>query len=172
MNKVLKIAITGPESSGKTILSEQLASHFNAELVVEFARDYLIKKGQNYNYKDVLYMAKQQIQLENEAVLKGNNLVICDTDTINFKIWLEFYNFEVPKFILNHIKSKPYHHSLLLYPNTEWIDDGIRKNENDRFLLYNQFERDLIHFQYAYTKINKLNNDRLLQAIDIIECLK
>lgn len=172
MKQAIKIAITGPESTGKTSLSEQLAKHFKAELVVEFARDYLIEKGQNYNYEDIIFMAEQQIQLENEAVLKDKQIIICDTDTINFKIWLEFYNFKVPQFILNHIESKPYQHSLLLYPNTKWENDGLRKNENDRLLLYNQFVNDLNHYNYAYTKISGLNEARLTQAIEVINHLK
>lgn len=172
MSKQIKIAITGPESTGKTILSEQLAKHFNADLVVEFARNYLIEKGQNYNYNDIIYMSKRQIEHENETLANGNPIVFCDTDTINFKIWLEFYNFEVPQFLMEHIQSKPYFHSLLLYPNTEWVSDDLRKNKNDRLYLFNQFEKHLKYFQYEYTEINQLDDKRLKQAIKVINDLK
>ena len=37
----LKIAFTGPESSGKTTLSEWVSQTYNMDLVEEYAREYL-----------------------------------------------------------------------------------------------------------------------------------
>ena len=39
--KKYRIAITGPESTGKSTLTEQLANHFNTLWVKEYAREYL-----------------------------------------------------------------------------------------------------------------------------------
>ena len=169
MTKQFKIAITGTESSGKTILSEQLANHYNSVLVTEFARDFLAKKDNKYNYEDILFMAKKQIEAEQKAVDSGAQIIICDTDTINLKIWLEYYNYEVPEFIINHISSKPYYHSLLLYPNTAWINDGLRKNENERLELYTQFKKNLSNYNYSFSIIDQLNNSRLSQAITALD---
>ena len=38
-----KFAITGPESTGKSTLSKQLAEYYNCELVEEYAREYIDK---------------------------------------------------------------------------------------------------------------------------------
>lgn len=43
-NDIIKIAIYGPESTGKTTLAKQLATHFNTVWAPEFARDYLQEK--------------------------------------------------------------------------------------------------------------------------------
>lgn len=172
MKNQIKIAITGPESTGKTKLSEQLAQHYNAQLVVEFAREYLINKGDEYTYEDIIYISKQQIEAEKKAFNSGAEIIICDTDTINIKIWLEYYNLKVPEFILNHIQSKPYDLSLLLYPNTNWEADGLRKNENDRIELYSNFKTNLINYNYRYKVVNGLKEKRLLQAIETINNLK
>lgn len=39
MNEPRRIAVYGPESTGKTRLAEKLAAHFAAPLVAEYARE-------------------------------------------------------------------------------------------------------------------------------------
>ena len=41
---IVKVVLFGPESSGKTTLSQQLARYYNTVWVPEFARDYLQEK--------------------------------------------------------------------------------------------------------------------------------
>ena len=43
----IKIVLFGPESTGKTTLSRQLARHYNSVWVREFARQYLQNKWNN-----------------------------------------------------------------------------------------------------------------------------
>ena len=38
---MFKIAITGPESTGKSTLAEKLARHFNVDFIPEYSRTYL-----------------------------------------------------------------------------------------------------------------------------------
>ena len=42
---IIRIAITGPESTGKSMLTAQLAKHYKAVMVAEYAREYLEKLG-------------------------------------------------------------------------------------------------------------------------------
>ncbi|MCB0451244.1 MAG: ATP-binding protein [Confluentibacter sp.] len=55
---VKRIAITGPESTGKSMLSGRLAEEFNAAWVPEFAREYLDQLNRSYDYDDILTIAK------------------------------------------------------------------------------------------------------------------
>lgn len=161
-----KLAITGPESSGKSTLSLVLTRHFEALLVPEFARTYL--KNAQYNEQDILYMAEQQIKMEQEAFKSGAQIIICDTDIINFKIWLEYYAYEVPAFIENYLQQRTYTYTLLLYPNTKWIADKLRDKPHERLQLYSAFEKYLIEYRYPYSIIDKLEEDRNRQAIDLV----
>ena len=65
-----KIVIIGPESTGKSTLCKQLAEHYKTPWCPEFARDYLLKHGMNYEYDDLLTIAKGQIALEEEYIVK------------------------------------------------------------------------------------------------------
>ena len=61
-----KIVIIGPESTGKSTLCKQLAEHYQTLWCPEFARQYLLKHGMNYEYDDLLTIAKGQLALEGE----------------------------------------------------------------------------------------------------------
>src|SRR5665213_718917 len=68
METIKKFVIIGPESTGKSTLCGQLAEHFDTLWVPEYAREYLGKNGTEYNYDDLLTIAKGQIKLEEEGI--------------------------------------------------------------------------------------------------------
>ena len=53
-----RIAIVGPESTGKSLLSQQLAAHFRTVWVEEYAREFLNKLGREYQQADLIDIAK------------------------------------------------------------------------------------------------------------------
>ncbi|MCK4569489.1 MAG: ATP-binding protein, partial [Bacteroidales bacterium] len=82
-----RIAITGPESTGKSELAEQLAKHFNTVWVPEYSREYLRELSRSYGYDDILSIAKGQFEGEERMATKASGLLFCDTDFIVNKIW-------------------------------------------------------------------------------------
>ena len=82
-NNLLKIVLFGPESTGKTTLSIQLAKHYNTVWVEEFARPYLQEVWNNEQrtceLSDILPIARGQINLENKLAKQANKVLICDT---------------------------------------------------------------------------------------------
>ena len=121
----IKIAITGPESSGKTTLANSLGDFYKCPVVKEVSRDYL-KKKTTYNYTDLLEIAKQQKKLELKLT-KKNKLIICDTTLQVIKIW------SIEKFKKCHpwILSQPddYIHYFLCKPDIPWVSDPLRENQ-------------------------------------------
>ena len=87
----LKIVLFGPESSGKTTLSEDLAAHFNAPLVKEYMREYLQEVWDSEKRicepRDILPIAEGQIKAENELAVSTDPLLICDTDLLELKVY-------------------------------------------------------------------------------------
>ena len=73
MEKLKKIVIIGPESTGKSTLCEQLAQHFDTSWCPEYAREYLHTHGKEYKYTDLINIAKGQIALEEEYALSLQN---------------------------------------------------------------------------------------------------
>ena len=92
---LIRIVLFGPESTGKTTLSKQLAQYYNTLWVPEYAREYLQKKwnnkGKTCEPKDLLPIAEGQMRLENSLARKANKILICDTDLLETKVYSEVY---------------------------------------------------------------------------------
>ncbi|MEP6627267.1 MAG: ATP-binding protein [Ginsengibacter sp.] len=71
MEAIKKIVVIGPESTGKSTLCKNLAAHYNSLWVPEYAREYLEKNGTQYNYENLLDIAKGQIALEDRIAGGG-----------------------------------------------------------------------------------------------------
>ena len=101
-SKIIKIALFGPESTGKTTLAIQLAEHFQTAWVPEYARDYLQEKwdktGEICDADDMLPIAYGQTKLENDSISIANKFLFCDTNLMVTKVFSEvYYNFCEPK---------------------------------------------------------------------------
>ena len=81
MSEIKKIVAIGPESTGKSTLCSQLAEHYQTVWCAEYAREYLEKNGKEYNYDDLLTIAKGQIDLEQLSVAS------CQLPVINNRRW-------------------------------------------------------------------------------------
>ena len=83
------IVITGPESSGKTTLFEQLKTLSGFSFIQEKSRTYLEKIDRPYHYNDILLIAKQYVK-ELELLSQNKLSVISDTDLLTLQIWCEY----------------------------------------------------------------------------------
>ncbi len=80
MKLIIKITIIGPESTGKTTLTQQLAHHYQTSWVREYARSYIENLNRPYEESDLVEMAKGQIEAERQAAKKARKYLFCDTD--------------------------------------------------------------------------------------------
>ena len=164
-----KIIITGPESSGKTTLSNDLKKHFNTHLVTEYAREYIDKLNSKYNYKDLLKIAKQQ--LKNEVEIQLKTPLICDTDLITIKIWSEYKYSKCDKWILQNIQKQKneLRFYLLCKPDLEWKYDPQRENQFDRESIFDIHKNELEALNHQYSVID--SHDRLNKAIKALKTI-
>src|SRR4026208_1230742 len=95
---LIKVAVIGPESTGKSTLCELLAQHYNTQWCPEFAREYLLTHGTDYTYNDLLYIAKGQIAMEDEYIQStvsspqstfssSSQFLFIDTEMYVMKVW-------------------------------------------------------------------------------------
>lgn len=91
----IRIALYGPESTGKTTLAKQLAEHFQSIWIPEFARDYLQEKWNRSKEicqpEDLLPIAIGQMQLENKALSETGKYLFADTNLMCTKVFSEIY---------------------------------------------------------------------------------
>ncbi|MCK5638211.1 MAG: ATP-binding protein [Flavobacteriaceae bacterium] len=176
---IIKVVLFGPESSGKTTLSKQLARYYNTVWVPEYARDYLQKKW-NYERKtcensDLLPIAIGQMKLENELAEKADKILICDTDLLETKIYSEeyyggFVNPDLEKAAINNT----YDLYLLTYIDTPWEKDDLRDRPDQRLEMFKAFENALKKYNRPYiilkgdkiTRVKKATNriDEILSS--------
>ena len=135
-----KIVITGPESSGKTTLFEQLTKAYKVFGVNEYAREYIGDLNREYNYQDILEIAKVQFEKEENAFNFNQQFLITDTDLLTLEIWCEFKYGKCHKFITNNLRNHLPDIYLLCFPDIRWEFDPQRENPNDRIDLFNIFE--------------------------------
>lgn len=83
---IKRIAVYGPESTGKTQLAEKLAAHFGAPLVAEYARERWDQQGA-LTHGDIPGIAREQWRREDEAAARTDRLIICDTEALTTVLW-------------------------------------------------------------------------------------
>lgn len=133
MNQPLRIAVYGPESTGKTQLATELAAHFGAPLVAEYARERWDQQGV-LTLEDMLPVAHEQWRREDEAVRTCNllgykgGLVICDTEALTTVLWSDLLYGTCPDELRREAEKrcKAYALYLLLDIDTPFAPDPQR----------------------------------------------
>jgi NadR type nicotinamide-nucleotide adenylyltransferase len=165
---MIKIVITGPESTGKTTLANQLVDHFETGLVAEYARRFIDKLERDYVEADLLEIAKGQLELENRQLQKAKNVLICDTDLITIKIWSEYKFGSCDPQILEWIEGSGNDHYLLCGTDVEWQFDVQREHPHDREKLYDIYKKELIFYKKKYTEITGDQKQRFQKVTKLI----
>jgi len=156
---MLKIIITGPESSGKTTLCKALSKHFNLPFSKEYAREYLEKLNRNYNQDDLLKIAKGQLKSE-------QNTQLLDTDLITIKIWSEYKYGSCDNWILDQIEKQKTEKRiyLLCKPDIPWEADPLRENPNDREELFEIYKKEIESLEHDYFIVDAANRlEKIIQ---------
>jgi nicotinamide riboside kinase len=169
----LKIAVIGAESTGKTWLCENLAAHFGALWVPEYARDYFNGSSiLNYTQRDLLAIAREQLKMERRMAEKSPELLICDTSLITLKIWAELEFAAVPLFIEEEVKKSNYHHYFITDNEIEWVKDDLRQNKFSREQILELNIREVEALGTSYSIISGRSEERLQNAVRLVEKLK
>ncbi len=181
---VKKIVIIGPESTGKSTLCKQLAEHYNTIWVDEYAREYLLKNGTNYNFEDLLTIAKGQVENEElgirnwEAANKSkiDNLkspIFIDTDMYVMKVWCEFVFEKCHHWILNRIAERKYDLYLLCNIDLPWVEDALREYPDlvSRKKLYCYYKDIMVNQSVPWADISGNYEERLAKAIAAVQNL-
>ncbi len=170
MNKAIKkIAIVGPESTGKSTISQQLANHYNVAWVPEYARYYCAALKQECNLQDEINMFHGQVALEESILATAQtDFIICDTTFLTVKIWSDEFFGETPQIVIDALTERPYDFYLLLDIDLPWQEDPLRDFPHMREHFMNIWHKELKALNANYVVVNGIEN-RLQNAIDVID---
>lgn len=123
-----RIAVLGPESTGKSTLVKNLAKHFKSDYAEEFGRIYTEKHGtDNLKLSDFKKIAKTQYKMNFGASKNPNKYLFCDTEAITTKVFADLYigKKDIPE-IEDIIDKQKFDLYIVLDIDVPWVDDGTR----------------------------------------------
>ena len=167
-----KIVLTGPESTGKTTLAEQLARYYNTVCVTEYAREYVHSLQRSYEYRDLVHIAKKQMEQIAGDYPDGRGFVFFDTGLIITKIWfIEVYK-KSPDFLEKAIRDFHIDMFLLCSPDIPWKEDPVRENRGrNRDRLFTIYKNELEYYGFAYGIVRGKGEVRMNNAIHYLKTL-
>lgn len=174
---IKKVVIIGPESTGKSTLCKQLAAHYQTTWVKEYARDYLLTKGRDYNFNTLLDIAKGQINLEEKGISiaeSQNSPLFIDTDMYVMKVWCEYVFEKCHHWILNRILEREYSLYLLCDTDLPWTADELREYPDleSRQRLFRHYKDSMINQHTPWAIISGTDEERLKRAITAVEKIR
>lgn len=165
---VLRVAIIGPESTGKTRIAEQLAALYGAPVVPEVAREWLTNLGRPYEWEDLSELSRLQEEAEELIIAQSPPVLICDTDQTVIRIWSTFKYGKVDPGILEREQRRHYDLTLLTDIDLPWVPDPLRENPGQRAELFSMYYRTMISKNRNFRIIFGRGEDRLQRAVSAL----
>ena len=171
-----KIAIVGPESSGKSTMIKKLAHHYNGNIVHEYGRTLSEAKKNDLTKDDFMQITEGQQALIDIAINKGRSpYVFIDTEAYVTYLFSKIYLDEYTEEILKYGKNQEIDHYIVLAPTVKWVNDGTRVlgDQEKRERFFNNLTAILIEHKKSYTIIDSKDfASREQQAIECINKLQ
>lgn len=170
MNKTIKkIAIVGPESTGKSTMSIALSKHYGVPWVPEYARYYCAALKQECNLQDEINMFHGQVALEESILATAQtDFIICDTTFLTVKIWSDEFFGKTPRIVIDALTERPYDFYLLLDIDLPWQEDPLRDFPHMREHFMEIWHKELKALNANYVVVNGIEN-RLQNAVHTID---
>ncbi|MEZ5017249.1 MAG: ATP-binding protein [Flavipsychrobacter sp.] len=168
---IKKVVVIGPESTGKSTLSEALAKELDTMWVPEFAREYLEDLGRKYIEADLHRMAIGQVRAEESMIPYADRYLICDTDLHVIKVWSEAKYGNCHTWVEEQIKNRKYDLYLLTDTDLPWEDDPQREYPalEDRQKFFYIYKKLVAETGLPYTVVSGNEEERLQTALKFIK---
>jgi len=169
-----KVVIIGPESTGKSVLAEQLAEHYKTIWCPEFAREFLLERKGKYSFEDLLNIAHGQLELEDVMLTQATNgFYFIDTDMYVMKVWCEVAFEQCHTWILKQIAKRQYDLYLLSNIDLPWVKDELREYPDleTRKRLFEMYRDLVINQNTPWAIISGTDTERLQMAVSMVDTL-
>lgn len=163
---LIKIAVVGPESTGKSTMAMYLANELNTFCVPEYARFYCENLNKQYSLEDEVNMFHGQRALE-EAISAQvkNDILICDTTILTVKIWCDHLFQYTPDLVSEEIDMRKYDLYLLMDIDLPWEDDPLRDFPDQRDHFLTVWKNELQKLNANYVVVSGIGAERLANGL-------
>ena len=168
---MIRVVLTGSESTGKSSLAWRLAKHYDADYVPEFVRGYAERKGGVLSFADHGPIARGQMAIEDEHLATGKPLLIQDTDLLSTAVYCEHYFGQCPKWIAEAAADRRPDLYLLCDIDIPWLPDGVRDRGHMRQEMQQLFRDAVAASGAPFAVITGLGEERVTRAIETIDAL-
>ena len=168
---MIRVVLTGSESTGKTTLAEAVARHYHAEFVGEFVREYAEARHGVIEYTDHGPIARGQMALEDAAIGRGNPIVVQDTDLLSTVVYCEHYFGRCPAWIAEAARRRAPNLYLLCEIDVPWMADGVRDRGHMREEMQLLFRNAVRDSGVSVAVITGDRSERLARATDAVDAL-
>ena len=164
-----KIAVVGPESTGKSIMASRLAQDFGTWYIPEYSRYYCEGLNNQYTLQDEVNIFYGQIALENAIIeVLPHTLVFCDTTILTVKIWSDYLFDYTPDNVLKEIRERTYDLYLLMDIDLPWVDDPLRDFPEKREYFLDVWKKELDDLGASYEVVRGIGENRFQNAKMIV----
>lgn len=170
ISAMLRIVVTGPESTGKTTLAGDLARWLGVPWVPEYSRIYAERKGTGLDLGDVDPIARGHLAAEDDARRSAPEAaaLVLDADLNSTLVYSNFYYGTAPEWIPDEAARRSGDLYLLAQTDIPWIADGIRDAPHERRRLHRLFVERLREAGVAWVAVDGLGRRRMDNAIAAI----
>ncbi|MEO7598032.1 MAG: AAA family ATPase [Opitutus sp.] len=127
--RITRIAVFGTESTGKTMLAQTLATHFQEPWSPEFVREFWDIKHGKIVGADLGTIALGQIANEDYALAKAKRMAFFDTELLTNVLWADLlFPGECPPWVRAEAETRSREYALYLLCDTDvpWAPDPQR----------------------------------------------
>jgi NadR type nicotinamide-nucleotide adenylyltransferase len=162
---VLRVAILGAESSGKSTLAQALAEQYQTLWVPEYLREFVEVSGRVPREDDQFGIARIQREREEAAAATANRLLFCDTTPMMTAIYSRWYWGRVDAGLAALDATHPYQFTVVTAPDGPWMPDGLQRESPEvRQRVHEQLLAVLAERGIAYALVQGGLEDRLRQV--------
>lgn len=138
-----RVALVGPESTGKSTLGRKLAERFSAYLVPEHAETMIaagVADPGALTTRDFEDFARGRRASEETLAGFGGELLFCDSDALTTRLYAERLLAACPAWIEKEAATSQYDLTFLFAPDVPWLDDRHRVDREGREAFFARME--------------------------------
>lgn len=164
-----RVVVFGPESTGKSTLSKNLAKHFETLAVPEYARTYLEEQDGQLLYEDIEVIARGQVASEEALIPHCNRMAFLDTDVLATTVWSDFLYGKCPTWVSEAAVSRPADLYLLMDVDVPWVEDVVRYLPENRSDFFEKCEAAIKLHGRKYVRLSGDWDTRFASAVSAVE---